>query len=137
MDEIRLTWRGAVDDRALETLHAAAFDRPVREHGWSGQLEAHSLGWVCADSTSGVLMGFANVAWDGGIHAFLIDVMVAPDARRTGIATAMVGLAADEARVAGCEWFHVDFEPHLRPLYLDACGFSATDAGLIDLRSSA
>lgn len=39
----------------------------------------------------------------------------------------------ERARVAGCEWLHVDFEPRLRRFYLDACGFRPTEAGLIRL----
>ena len=31
------------------------------------------------------------------------------------------------------ERLHVDFEDHLRPFYLDVCGFSPTNAGLIRL----
>jgi hypothetical protein len=45
----------------------------------------------------------------------------------------MIDVALDGARAAGCEWLHVDFDDHLRPFYLDACGFSPTDAGLIAL----
>lgn len=45
----------------------------------------------------------------------------------------MIEVALDEARAAGCEWLHVDFDDHLRPFYLDACGFSPTGAGLIAL----
>jgi hypothetical protein len=37
------------------------------------------------------------------------------------------------ARAAGCEWLHVDFEDHLRRFYLGACGFTPTNAGLIEL----
>jgi hypothetical protein len=31
------------------------------------------------------------------------------------------------------EWMHVDFDDHLRPFYFDACGFTPTNAGLIEL----
>jgi hypothetical protein len=42
-------------------------------------------------------------------------------------------LAEREARAAGCEWLHVDFDPHLRSFYFAACGFMPTDAGVIRL----
>ena len=45
----------------------------------------------------------------------------------------IVKVAEDEARAAGCEWLHVDFEPSLRQFYLDACGFGSTPAGVIQL----
>jgi hypothetical protein len=46
----------------------------------------------------------------------------------------LVALAVREARAAGCEWMHVDFEDDLREFYFEACGFTATNAGLIALR---
>lgn len=74
-----------------------------------------------------------NVAWDGAFHAFIIDTLVAPEARRRGIGTKLISIAASNARDAGCEWLHVDFEPELRDFYFKACGFEPTDAGLIGL----
>jgi hypothetical protein len=47
---------------------------------------------------------------------------------------AIVREAAERARAAGCEWLHVDCEPHLRGFYLEHCGFRKTDAGIIALR---
>lgn len=79
-------------------------------------------------------MGFVNVAWDGGAHAFILDTMVAQDLRKTGVGTELVATAARGARSANREWLHVDFEEHLRPFYFDACAFRPTDAGLIALR---
>lgn len=93
-----------------------------------------SLLYVCAYSRAR-LVGFVNVAWDGGDHAFLIDTKTRGDHQRRGIATNVVALAAEHARAAGCEWLHVDFCPELRPFYFDACGFRPTDAGLIHLPS--
>ena len=78
------------------------------------------------------LIGFVNVAWDGGIHAFILDTSVHPDLRRQGIATALVKEAARIARERGAQCLHVDFEPHLRGFY-HACGFRPTEAGLIRL----
>jgi hypothetical protein len=46
---------------------------------------------------------------------------------------ALVGHAVQHAQAAGCEWLHVDFEPHLVTFYLDACGFQSTPAGVIHL----
>ncbi|GHA16816.1 N-acetyltransferase [Devosia pacifica] len=79
------------------------------------------------------LIGFVNVAWDGGQHAFLLDTCVLPVFRRRGVATKLVNLATDAARSRGVTWLHVDFEPHLTAFYR-VCGFSATAAGLIRLK---
>ncbi|TBF36238.1 GNAT family N-acetyltransferase [Rhizobium leguminosarum] len=78
------------------------------------------------------LVGFVNVAWDGGIHAFILDTSVHPDMRRQGIATRLVREATRIARERGAEWLHVDFEPHLTGFYR-GCGFVPTEAGLIKL----
>lgn len=129
---ITYEWRGEFDNRALNVLHAEGFGHPVRDDWW-GRVNRHSLGWVCAWDGS-ELVGFVNVSWDGGVHAFILDTVVATKARRQGVGTMLVRVAAEQARAAGCEWLHVDFEEHLRPYYFDGCGFSPTKAGLIQLK---
>lgn len=79
------------------------------------------------------LVGFVNVAWDGGIHAFILDTCVAPSQRRQGIATRMIEKATEISRLRGAEWLHVDFEPHLESFYR-SCGFRHTDAGVVRLK---
>jgi GNAT superfamily N-acetyltransferase len=79
------------------------------------------------------LVGFVNVPWDGATHAFILDTLVSLRARRQGIGTRMVALAAEEARAARCEWLHADFDDELRAFYFDSCGFVPTPAGLIAL----
>jgi GNAT superfamily N-acetyltransferase len=134
MDEtITYAWRGTVGNAELEALHAEGFDRaPDPANDWTGQLERHSLGWATARAGT-ELVGFVNVAWDGGSHAFVLDTLTAPPWRRRGIGAALVARAAEHAAAAGCEWLHVDFEDHLKRFYFDACGFRPTDAGLIAL----
>lgn len=73
----------------------------------------------------------------GSDHAFLLDTKTRGDRQHRGIATAVVRVAAEQANAAGCEWLHVDFTPDLTPFYFGACGFRATEAGLIHLISSA
>src|SRR3954451_23930625 len=81
--------------------------------GWWDQISPHSVGWVTARSTGGMLVGFVNVAWDGGNHAFLIDTKTRSDWRHQGIGTEVVRQAAQHAKAAGCEWLHVDFAADL------------------------
>ena len=130
---ITYKWRGEFDNSDLNALHAAGFDHRVLDEDWNSVLRRHSLGWVCGYDGA-ELVGFVNVAWDGGVHAFVLDTLVREDHGRQGIGTELVAVASREARNAGCEWLHVDFEPHLRSFYFDACGFTPTDAGLIALR---
>ncbi|HEY8979089.1 MAG TPA: GNAT family N-acetyltransferase [Streptomyces sp.] len=129
---ITYEWRGEIDDTALNSLHADGFGHPPGGIPWTARLHRHSLGWVCAYE-GGALVGFVNVAWDGGSHAFLLDTVVASGHRKRGIGAALVTAAAEGARDAGCAWLHVDFEEHLRPFYLDTCGFRVTAAGLLAL----
>ena len=129
------TWRGNVDDEELNRLHAEAFSTQLysaNEWNWVELINRHSLGWVVARDGD-TLVGFVNVLWDGLVHAWLQDTMVGSGARHRGVGTEVVRLATLEARAAGCEWLHVDFDEHLRSFYLDACGFSPTQAGLIAL----
>ena len=129
---IAFLWRSELSNDAVNRLHAQAFNHRLLQDDWSGQVNRHSLGWVCA-KVDAELVGFVNVAWDGGVHAFIVDTMVAVEYRRQGIAARMLAICAQEARNARCEWLHVDFEERLRPLYFDRVGFVPTDAGLIRL----
>ncbi|WP_158888524.1 GNAT family N-acetyltransferase [Amycolatopsis anabasis] len=124
-------WRAEVGDDELVALTRSHGGTP--EPGWWDRIRPHSLGWMTAREPDGGLIGFANVAWDGADHAFLLDPKVRPDQQRRGIGTELVRHAAAEARRAGCAWLHVDFEDHLRGFYFDSCGFRPTHAGLISL----
>ena len=132
---ISYKWRGAFTSAEANALHAQAFRTRTftdAEWDWRSLVDRHSLGWVVARDQE--LVGFVNVLWDGLVHAWIQDVMVAPSAGRRGVGTRLVERATTGAREAGCEWLHVDFDDHLRPFYFDACGFRATDAGLIALQ---
>jgi predicted N-acetyltransferase YhbS len=129
---ISFHWRGDFDNAEVNELHAEAFGHRALEDDWQAQAQHHSLGWVCARDGAR-LVGFVNVAWDGGVHAFVLDTMVRAGAARQGIGTELVAVSVAESRAAGCEWLHVDFDDHLREFYFDACGFEPTNAGLIKL----
>lgn len=120
--------RPDLSDAELKPLFRAAWG------GWGrsyAPVLARSLTWVAAYSGDR-LVGFVNVAWDGGVHAFLLDTTVHPEVQRRGIGRELVVRAAREALSLGCDWLHVDFEPHLEGFYR-GCGFRPTGAGLIDL----
>ena len=132
---ITYRWRGDFNNAELNELHAEAFETRIYDGAgwnWAELVRRHSLGWVVARE-DGRLVGFVNVPWDGLVHAWIQDTMVATAARHQGIGAELVAVAVTEARGAGCEWMHVDFDDHLRPFYFDACGFTPTDAGLIAL----
>lgn len=108
---------------------------------WSGHIRrdfqpvlGQSLAFVCAYDGSR-LVGFVNLAWDGGYHAFILDPTVDPEYRRRGIGRELVRRAVTEAESRGVEWVHVDFDPGLRGFY-ERCGFVSTAAGLMRLGGS-
>jgi len=136
-DDIEISWRGPFDSGEVNALHAEAFETRMfddDEWDWSALCDRHSLGWVTArrsGASGGVLVGFVNVAWDGFVHAWLQDVMVAESARHSGVGVAVVHAARDAVQAAGCEHLHVDFDGDLASFYIDACGFTPSTAGLI------
>jgi GNAT superfamily N-acetyltransferase len=92
---------------------------------------ARSLTYVCCHRGD-ELIGFVNVAWDGGVHAFLLDVTVHPAERLRGLGVALVTRAAAACRERGLEWLHVDHEARLAP-FDGRCGFAGTAAGVMRL----
>jgi len=117
------------DDAAMQRLWQAAWGSE-REGSFQPVL-ARSLTHIGAfDGTE--LIGFVNVAWDGGMHAFILDTCVDPNHRRRGIALLLLERATAVSRQRGALWLHVDFEPRLEGLYRQA-GFGPTAAGLMRL----
>ena len=100
---ITYAWRGDFSTGEVNELHAEAFESRVfddAEWDWEGLVREHSLGWVVArDGTE--LVGFVNVLWDGVVHAWLQDTMVAGSARHQGVGARLVAVARDGARTAG------------------------------------
>jgi GNAT superfamily N-acetyltransferase len=132
-DEIAYRLSPPLSNEALNTLFSVGWPSWQTEpdtSDWQPVL-AHSLVYVCAFAGER-LIGFANVAWDGRVHAFLLDPRVHPGYRHRGIGSELVRRATDASREAGCEVLHVDFEAQLAPFY-EACGFAPISAGLIRL----
>lgn len=131
---VEIHTRFTVNDDALTHLHARAFGTtPNGRTPWNDRLRQHALTWVGAFDGEEIV-GFVQVCWDGGSHAFLLDTVVDPARQRQGIGEHLVNRARQEAHNAGCQWIHVDFEPHLEDFYIRTCGFHPTAAGLISLR---
>ncbi|WP_310887540.1 DUF5959 family protein [Streptomyces sp. ZS0098] len=117
-------WQDVVSDDPVEvTVHDSA-----GVGGWNGTV------WGgCVPGTVTCWSGSSMSPGTGGVHAFVLDTVVAERCRGGGVGTSLVRLAAERSRAAGCQWLHVDFEERLRAFYVDACGFRTTAAGLIAL----
>ena len=120
------------DNAALNALFAAAW--PAHAPADFQPALGHSLAYVCAYQENR-LVGFVQLAWDGGIHAFLLNTTVHAGYQRRGIGRALVRRAAEVAHERGLHWLHVDYEPQLAGFY-HACGFRRTEAGLLRLRDT-
>jgi GNAT superfamily N-acetyltransferase len=135
-ESIVFEWRGAFTNAEVNWLHAEAFETRIfdeSEWNWRELTARHSLGWVTARRGDG-LVGFTNVLWDGLVHAWIQDVMVATTARGQRIGVRLVHVARDAAARAGCDFLHVDFDERLRRFYIDECGFKPVCGGLMALR---
>jgi GNAT superfamily N-acetyltransferase len=130
IEHVTFAVRPPLTDAELNALFAAAW--PDHAQARFGPVLDRSLVWVAAWRDN-QLVGFVNVATDGGAHAFLLDPTVHPTAQRHGVGRRLVAAAIDQARIAGIEWVHVDYEAHLDGFYR-RCGFQPTAAGLLRLR---
>ncbi|MBI1278393.1 MAG: GNAT family N-acetyltransferase [Anaerolineaceae bacterium] len=129
MIEINYSFNPTVSNADMNRLFAAAWEN---HHDTDfAPVLSRSLVYVCAYDGD-ILVGFVNVAWDGGIHAFLLDTTVHLAYQRQGIGVRLVQDAASAARTKGIHWLHVDYEPHLHSFY-NQCGFQPTLAGLMRL----
>jgi ribosomal protein S18 acetylase RimI-like enzyme len=124
--------RPEIDNEQLNRLHAEGFEHHVSHHDWQPQLR-RSLSWIGAFDGER-LIGFVNLAWDGGVHAFLLDTSVDVAYRHRGIGTRLVREAIDAARThGGIEWIHVDSDEVLMRDFYGPAGFTRTPAGLVNV----
>ena len=114
MDEIEYRIESELSDRDLNSLFASAWANHTERK--FGALLERSLTYVCAFAGSR-LVGFVNVAWDGGIYGFILDTIVHRDFQRRGIGTEMMKRAAKIAAERGIERLHVDYEHHVHAFY--------------------
>jgi GNAT superfamily N-acetyltransferase len=127
--EIHLRRSPPLFNEDLNRLFARAWDRH-EERDFQAVLR-RSLVYVTAHC-DGRLVGFVNVAWDGGVHGFVLDPTVDPEFQRRGVGRRLLEEAVRAAREQRLEWLHVDFAPALEPFYR-AAGFRGTSAGVLRL----
>jgi GNAT superfamily N-acetyltransferase len=131
--EVVYTISTTVTNEDLNILFASAWNNHTSSNFTS--ILKRSLAFICAYHETR-LVGFVNIAWDGGAHAFLLDTTVDPEYQRRGIGQQLVKQAVEVAKGYGIEWLHVDYEPNLEGFY-EQCGFRSTKAGLMKLTGDA
>ena len=129
---IKYKAKPSIDNKALNDLFETSWEN-FQKRDFSKALDK-SLTYICAFYNN-ELIGFINIAWDGHLHAFLLDTTVHPAFRRKGIGTQLVIRGIQESQKSEAEWIHVDYEPKLDQFYKN-CGFTETKAGLINLKNS-
>ncbi|MBN4000881.1 GNAT family N-acetyltransferase [Nostoc sp. LPT] len=129
IDNIFFSVNPAVSNDDLNALFASAWGWPQDLHNDFQPMLERSIAYTCA-YCSERLIGFVNLAWDGGFHTFISEAVVHQDFQRRGIGSQLVRQAIDVARHKKVKWVHVDYEPHLQNFYQN-CGFYPTSAGLI------
>ncbi len=129
MNTVSLHISEQVSDDALNDLFRSSWDGHAKRSFRS--VLAKSLLYVCAYKCE-ELVGFVNVASDGGQHAFILDTCVRKKHRCLGIGKSMVCLAIEEASRRNITWIHVDYEPHLSGFYR-SCGFQPSHAGVLQV----
>ena len=120
-----------VTNDELDRLYVVSWPDHHPPHDWGPELERLLVFVGAYDGDE--LIGSVKLAWDGDIHAFLLEPTVRPDYRRRGIGRSLVEHAVSFARERGIVWVHVDFERELGAFYR-ACGFEPTDAAIMKLR---
>jgi ribosomal protein S18 acetylase RimI-like enzyme len=126
---VRYETQPKLDPSKLDELFRVAWGSP--KPGYADVL-ARSFTWIAAMQDD-ELVGFVNVAWDGGVHFFLVDTTVHPGCRRQGIGSSLLEEAIRACRGHG-EWLHVDAPEELMERLYEPRGFQRTPAGLLDLR---
>lgn len=100
------------DEAASARLIEDAFSNPPRYELWIAQLEGAVVAYAVTFTTYSTFLARPTL--------FLEDLFVHPDARRRGVATAMLATLRAEAEARGCgrfEWNVLDWNRDAQALY--------------------
>jgi GNAT superfamily N-acetyltransferase len=127
--QIEVKRNEAVEPREIEDLRAEiGWDRSSGTYGTT--LKRH-LAWFTARDDQGRLIGYASLLSDGISDALLVDLMVHPEHRHSGIGRKLVKSAVSYAKAERVRCVQVTFAPELKRFF-EGCGFQILKGGIID-----
>ena len=135
-----MTPDAAFEVRQVESPAAEAVLRLYRAAGWWGEADDDARvaalvgGSACFAGAfaGGEMIGMARVLSDGVSDAYVQDVVVLPDRRGRGVATALVAFLRDWCLDRGIAWIGLVAQPGTRALY-ERLGFREME-GHVPLR---
>lgn len=130
--DARIISPAAIDRAQLDQLFLRGWGAP-RPH--YEQVLERSFAWVTAHR-DGRLLGFANVAWDGGSNYFLLDLTIDPScADQDEIFKDMIEAAVDRCRKEGGS-LRIDAPDELLKSFFQPMGFKPVSAGVMNLKKA-
>ncbi len=124
---VSLRFRPRIGARVLEGLRGSVGWQPLG--AGSGPFLRGLWGSAAAFEGSRVV-AWLGIVSDGAQHAFLVDVMVAPEVQGRSVGTELVRFAARCVRERGIPLLHADFAPELARFY-ERCGFRPGLGGVL------
>jgi hypothetical protein len=105
-----INWRGAFTSAEVNALHAEAFETRIYdklEWNWAELVYHNCLASVVARDGAD-LVGFVNVLWDGLVHAWQQNVMIASRAGTRASVPSWSVRPGTAPKAAGCDYLHLD-----------------------------
>ena len=123
----------AIDRNQLDRLFTRVWGAPKPNYE---QVLERSFAWVLV-FRGGQLLGFANVAWDGGPNYFLMDLSIDPScAEDDQIFKGMIEAAVQRCQKEGGS-VRIDAPEDLLQSFFQPLGFRRVTAGVIHLQKAA
>lgn len=106
---------------------------PGREHDDFNETLKRSLAYVIVRDEGGNLIGYCNLAWDGGRHATIFDLNVHPDHRNKDFVFLMLEELLEVAKnTPSLRFLHADFNKS-RTKIAEKYGFDIINGGIMYL----
>jgi len=132
MNNDSLSYISILKESNINASHIAELRKEVGWLPFSQKLETvlHNSHSCYTVRDNGILVGFARVNSDRGIHAHIVDVMIHPHYQRKGLGRKLVKKVVADLKKEGFTYISATFSECLIPFY-KAIGFDIRGGGLI------